>query len=128
MPSRNYTLFFVLSVGFVLICIAFITILGQTTNKSGENSDIRAKATVSNSLKLVGLVSSVDQSTRTIKVSGLKFENKASETADMGEWLVSLPTETNASQIRQGKRIIINADAAKFDITSKTLTALAVNQ
>lgn len=128
MPSRNYTLFFIVSVGFVLICIAFITILGQTTNKEGDNSDIRAKATVTNSLRLVGFVNSVDTSLRTVVVSSVKFENKEKESADMGVWTVTLPKEVSASNVRTGKRVVISADAAQFDVATKTLTALGFNQ
>jgi len=128
MPSRNYTLFFIFSVGFVLICIAFITILGQTTNKDGQNSDIRAKATVANSLRLVGVIDSIDPAAQTVVVSGLKFENKETETADMGTWIVTLPREVVASSLRVGKRAAISADASLFDASNKTLTAVGLNQ
>lgn len=127
MPSRNYTLFFVLSVGLVLVCIIFITILGQTQKKDDGTTDIRAKATVSNSLKLVGVVSDIDTSNRIVKIDQLKFDNKASEQANMGLWTVTVPSDYNISSLSTGKKVFINADASTFDITNKTMVALAIS-
>ncbi len=127
MPSKNYTLFFILSVGFVLITMAFITILGQTTSKDGEATDIRAKATVANSLKLVGNVISIDPSTRTLVVSDVKFESKKNETQTMGTWTVTIAGDVNMTTITPGRQVLISADASTFNITNNTMTALAVS-
>jgi hypothetical protein len=124
MPSKNYTLFFIFSVGFVLISIAFITILGQTSKKDGENVDIRAKATVANSLKLIGIVTDVKEGS--ITVGQLKFESKKDEASDMGTWEVTIPPTVNHSGVSIGKKVFINADASTFNTAQKTMTALAI--
>ena len=126
MPSKNYTLFFILSVGFVLLSIAFITILGQTSKKDNGNVDIRAKATVANSLKLVGVVTAIDPSTRTLTIDQVKFESKANETKNMGMWVVTQPADFKSGSVTIGKNVFINADAATFNTTAKTMTALAI--
>ncbi len=126
MPSKNYTLFFIFSVGFVLISIAFITILGQTSKKDNGNVDIRAKATVANSLKLVGTVSEVNAAERTMTVENIKFESKQTESATMGTWVVKQPTDGSANSISTGRKVLISADAGSFNTSAKTMTALTV--
>ena len=128
MPSKNYTLFFIFSVGFVLISIAFITILGQTSKKDNGNVDIRAKATVANSLKFIGIVGTVDSSARTITVDQVKFENKKDEPASMGTWVVKQSPDIQPGSIMAGNKILISADAATFDASAKTMTALAITK
>lgn len=125
MPSKNYTLFFILSVGFVLISIAFITILGQTSDKDSGTTDIRAKATVANSLKIIGTVSEIGAGT--MNVSQVKFESKANEAGDMGNWVVTLPADYKAGSISVGGSVLISADASSFNTSGKTMTALAVS-
>lgn len=127
MPSKNYTIFFIFSVGFVLISIAFITILGQTSKKDNGNVDIRAKATVANSLKLVGTVADIDVVSRTATVNQIKFQSKETEAGDMGSWTVTLPTDFKSGSVTAGRKIFINADAASFNTSAKTMTALSVN-
>lgn len=127
MPSKNYTLFFIFSVGFVLVSIAFITILGQTSKKDNGNVDIRAKATVANSLKLIGVVSGTDPGARTITVDQVKFENKQNEDGNMGTWTVNQPSDFQPSSVSVGKKVFLNADAKSFNTSSKTMTALAIS-
>ena len=127
MPSRNYTLFFFLSIGLVLVCIAFITILGQTDKKDTGNADIRAKASVSNSLQLVGIISDIDSTNQVLSVDQVKFENKSSEPDSMGLWKMSVPRDYKILSIPVGKKIYINVDAATFNVTQKTMVALAIS-
>jgi len=127
MPSKNYTLFFIFSVGFVLLSIAFITILGQTSKKDNGSADIRAKATVANSLKLTGVVGSMDPGARTLTVDQVKFESKENEASNMGTWIVTEPADYKAGTVTIGKKVLLSIDASTFNASSKTMTALAVS-
>jgi hypothetical protein len=120
MPSKNYTLFFILSVGFVLISIAFITILGQTSDRDGSNADIRAKATVQNSMQLEGVVESVDLGT--IIVNNVKFVDNP-DAKPMGTFTVTVPADVRVSP---GQSVALSVDAATFNVPNKSFTALAV--
>lgn len=122
MPTKNYTLFFLLSVGFVLISIAFITILGQTNNRDSGAADIRAKATVQNSMQLEGDVASVDTKAWTMVVNNVTFADN--QTAKpMGTFTVIIPNNTN---VKSGQRVVLAVDSQSFNVTSKTFAALAV--
>lgn len=127
MPSKNYTLFFILSVGFVLLSISFITILGQTSSKEGPNKDIRAKATVQNSLSLTGIVSSIDTGSRTFVVDQVKFVNN-DEAPAMGTFTATVATGVDMKTIKVGTTIRLSVDAASFNTQGKTFTVLAVNR
>lgn len=120
MPSKNYTLFFVLSVGFVLISITFITILGQTSSKDKGTTDIRAKATVQNSMQLQGVVGTVDGTTLT--VTDVSFADNDSA-KPMGTFTVIVPAETS---VVRGQRVLLYVDSATFNIAEKKFTALSV--
>lgn len=121
MPSKNYTLFFILSVGFVLISIAFITILGETSSRDGGSTDIRAKATVQNSMQLEGVVAS--SSNGSIVVDNIHFADNA-DAAPMGTFTVVVPEGT---PVRSGDTVVLSVDAATFNVAQKTFTALAVS-
>lgn len=125
MPSKNYTLFFILSVAFVLVSIAFITIIGQT-NSRNSGSDIRAKATVQNSLQLLGTVSSVHSSDQTLVIDNVRFVNNDS-TGTMGTFTGVAGEDVSFSQIKQGMNILMSVDAGTFSVGEKTFTVLAVS-
>lgn len=126
MPSKNYTMFFILSVGFVLVSIAFITILGQTSSSSTENRDIRAKATVQNSLQLTGVVTSSDTIARTLVLSNVRFANN--DTAqDMGTFTAQVDSGVEITTVRSGTSVVVSVDASTFNAGEKTFRVLAVS-
>lgn len=127
MPSKNYTIFFILSVGFVLLSISFITILGQTSSKEGPNKDIRAKATVQNSLLLTGTVSSIDVSAGTFVVEQVKFVNN-DKAPSMGTFTATVSTGVEMKMIKVGTNMRLSVDAASFNTQGKTFTVLAINK
>lgn len=126
MPSKNYTLFFILSVGFVLLSIAFITILGQTSKPDTGSADIRAKATVQNALKLVGVIEGV--SGNTLKIGQVKFESKKDEVTNMGSWTVTAPSSFQPGSLSTGMKVFLSVDASTFNTETKTMTALAISK
>lgn len=129
MPSKNYTLFFVMSVGFVLISIAFISILSQTKKtENGENVDIRAKAGVANSMKVTGVVASYNASENTLTVNNVNFQNANANSPGMGTWTVVPPVKDFEPLSSVGKKVTIFVDAASFNTSAKTLTALDIKQ
>lgn len=124
MPSKNYTLFFILSVGFVLLSIAFITILGQTSSPDTVSKDIRAKATVQNSMQLTGTVSLVDGGS--ITVDNVQFiDNK--NAASMGTFVATPGPGVSLNNIRIGTTVRLSVDAATFDTQRRTFTVIGIN-
>ncbi len=124
MPSKNYTLFFILSVGFVLLSIAFITILGQTSSTDSVSKDIRAKATVQNSMQLTGTVSLVDVGSLT--VDNVRFADNDSA-ASMGTFTAFPGSGVSLNNIRVGSTVRLSVDASTFDTQKKTFTVLRFN-
>lgn len=126
MPSKNYTLFFVISVGFVLLSIAFITILGQAGNKNASPDDIRAKAGVASSVHVTGTVLSYDAAANTMSVANIQFSNASPDAKTMGTWTVTPRIQDFVPSNYVGKRVDISVDATTFDTGAKTLTAIAI--
>lgn len=126
MPSKNYTVFFIFSVGFVLASIAFVTVLQQTSKKEGVSSDIRAKATVQNSIKLVGVITGTQSDNGTITVSDVRFQDATPDAKSMGNFTVTVPANTPSSDLRVGGRVLLAVDAATFNAGAKTMKALEV--
>jgi hypothetical protein len=127
MPSKNYTLFFIMSVGFVLISIAFITILGQTSKSgNGDTVDIRAKAGVANAMKVTGTVASYNSSTNLLVVNNINFQNADASSKGMGTWMVTPPAKDFVPSSVIGRQVIISVDSATFNTGNKTLTALSI--
>lgn len=123
MPSKNYTLFFILSVGFVLLSIAFITILGQTSSTDTVSKDIRAKATVQNSLQLTGTVQTVDATS--FIVENVKFVDNTNA-ATMGTFTATLGPNVNTKNLRTGATVRMSVDASSFNTQGKTFTVLSL--
>lgn len=128
MPSKNYTLFFILSVVFVLLSIGFITILGQhSSNPEDTSADLRAKAGVAASLKLTGTVSAYNPGDNTLVVNNVKFDNSGSNGLSMGTFTVTIgQKDFTTSLAKPGTALLLSVEASSFNTSTKTMTAVQI--
>jgi hypothetical protein len=129
MPSKNYTLFFIFSVAFVLLSIGFITILGQkSSNPDDTSTDLRAKAGVAAALKIKGTVSAYNPGEKTLIVNNVQFDTAGQNDKSMGTFTVTVTQKDfQASLGRPGTNVLLSVDAESFNTLQKTMTASSVS-
>lgn len=100
------------------------TIIDRVKNSQGA-TDIRAKAGVTNTLKLTGTVESVDESGGTIKVNDVQFatESRSGKVANYGTWVVTPPSSFNLLTANPGASITFTINADSFNVESHAVVA-----
>lgn len=122
--KSNTFLYFVASVGLVIVAIIFTTLVDKV--KSPETSeDIRARATNSSALKFTATVSSIDEVEGTLTVDNLQFADKGRSTTikTLGSWKVTPPRNFRLSAVASGSRIMLSVIPTTFQTASHTFTA-----
>ncbi len=112
----------------LLIVLAIVVVAVIDRNGSGSGSDIRARAGQVFTLKLTGVVNSIDETAGTITVSSVQFdsESRSGEAKDLGEWLITPPADFNYASVSPGTPVLIGVDAKTFQVTSHKLTAVTL--
>ncbi len=112
---------FIGSVVFVILAIGFISLLGniQSNRSSG---DIRAKAGVAATLKLSGIVSSVDENKGVILVDRVQFLD-TQDNQTLGSWTVTPPVSFRMESLGPGTKVVLTVNPTTFLAASHTLTA-----
>ena len=116
------------SVGLIMLAIGLVTILDKLQSPTSQSTDVRARAGVTNTLKFVGLVSTVDETQGTVEVSSLQFDQSSlsGEATNLGTWIVTPPSGFNLASLTPGMTVTIGVNAKKFLATSHTVTALTI--
>lgn len=123
MPGKQSTLFFIVSVFFLLLAIGFVAILTQRT--TGDSADIRAKATTATALKLNATVVSFERLTNTLMVSNVQFADGEQQKVP-GQWEVIVPINVDGNSFAPGRIVTIAIDAPTFNLATKKVTALSI--
>lgn len=115
------------SVVLILLAIALVAILAKTA-PTGSSTDVRARAGTQNTLKLVGVVDSVNETKGTMLVTGVQFAdaNRAGAPQNLGDWTVTAPAAFNFASISPGSTVTIGIDANTFNIASRAVTAVTL--
>jgi hypothetical protein len=125
MDKKRNLLLFGGSVGLIIAAIATTSLIDFSRSEKKTIVPVRATKTVS-SMVFTGRVSSFDESTNTLIVDDLRFENSNDKT--MGTWNVTPPAKFNPSAYGQGAKIKITANPVTFQIAKKTLTAYEIEK
>lgn len=115
---------FVGSVIFVILAIGFVSLLGSTASQAPA-TDTRAKAGVTATLKLSGVVTSVDDTKGVILVDQLQFMD-AEGGKTLGTWTVTPPPGFNLASMAIGTKVTLTVNPTTFLATSHTLTATQI--
>lgn len=126
--SNNSLLYFLASVGLVLITIVFTTIVDRTSSTQ-NGTDIRARAAASATLKFTATVSAVDSAQGTLTVDNLRFTNKTQGDIGktLGTWKIIPPRGFILSSVKPGSKVTLSVNPKTFQITSHTLTSTAIS-
>lgn len=113
---------FVGSVMFAIMAVGFISLLGSSNNQS--QADTRAKAGVVSTLKLTGVVQSVDETKGVIIVNQLQFLDQQGK--NLGTWTVTPPQGFNVLSISPGTKVVITVNSTTFMAATHTVTATQI--
>ncbi len=112
-----------------LVVVGIITtaIIDAVRNNQGA-ADIRAKAGITNTLKLTGTVESVDEQAGVITVAGVQFDetSRSGKAVNYGTWAVTPPRTFNLLSAAPGARISFTVNSDSFNVASKQVVAAAV--
>jgi hypothetical protein len=112
-----------------LVVVGIITtaIIDAVRNNQGA-ADIRAKAGVTNTLKLTGTVESVDEAAGTISVSDVQFDpsSRSGKAVNYGTWNVIPPSSFNLLSATPGTKVAFTVNSDSFDVASKQVVAAQV--
>ncbi len=126
MKSGNLIL--VGSVVFILLAVALVAILDKTS--TSNTSDVRARAgtQTQSALKLVGVVTLVDEVKGIVEVGNVQFdeENRSGTAKDLGSWTVTPPPSFNFASVSPGIRVVFAVDSKTFQVTKHEVTALSL--
>lgn len=108
--------------------IVMASIISSVKNNSSTQTDIRARAGVVNTLKLVGIVSEIDTVNNTIAVSNVHFspDSRSGPEVDYGTWIVVPPQTFSLFSATPGAGIEFVINASDFDVANKLVVASAV--
>lgn len=121
-PKQNNLLFFVGSVGLLVVAIGIIAFLqGRATSQ--EATDVRARAGATSNLELTGTVSSVDYDNTVFMINNAKFKNGEQS---LGSWTVTPPAGFSLSSLSSGKTVVLSVRPETFDASTHTLSATEV--
>src|SRR5258706_14076899 len=126
---KNSNVILMGSVVLILLAVGIVAILDKAaTPTGGQNTDVRARAATQFTLKLVGVVSVVNEEKGTVEVSNLQFAegSRAGDAKDLGNWLVTAPAGFNFASISQGSLVTIGVDAKTFQVTKHEVWALTM--
>lgn len=125
----NGLIYIISAVGLIVIGIVTVSIINavKNTNQSG-GTDIRARAAVTNTLKLTGTVSEVVDVEGMIIVSNVQFADTSRSGAakDYGTWKVIAPTNFAMGTATVGSPITFTIDAKSFNVSSKSVSASVI--
>lgn len=110
--------------GLIVAAVITTSIIGAVKNNQG-GTDIRAKAGVTNTLKLTGVVASTDDLARTIKILNVQFaqESRSGKAVDYGTWIVTPPDTFTFATAVPGAKISFTVNSDSFDVMKKEVVA-----
>lgn len=112
----------------IIMGVVTTAIINVVKNNQSSATDIRAKAGVVNTLKLIGTVDSTDDIAGTITVLNVQFadESRSGKPVNYGTWSVTPPATFALSSALPGSQISFTVNSDSFNVSSKQVVAAQV--
>ena len=114
------------AVGLIIVGIVTTAIINAVKNTNETSgTDIRARAAVTNTLKLSGTVSEVVDIEGMLIVSDVQFADtsRSGDAKNYGSWKVFVPTTFAISTATVGSPVTFTIDSKTFNVTTKSVVA-----
>lgn len=111
-------------VSLIIAGVVITAIIGAVKNNKAP-TDIRTKAGTTNTLKLIGIVNSVDEAMGDVIVDNVQFsqESRSGDAKNYGTWRVSPPFGFSTFSAIPGKLISFVVETETFNVLSKKVVA-----
>lgn len=119
---------YAIALGLLIVAgIITTSIIGAIKNNQSA-TDIRAKAGVTSTLKLTGVVENIDASASTITVADVQFtsESRSGKAVNYGTWTVSPPSTFDMVSLSPGASVEFTISADSFNVATKNVVASAI--
>lgn len=125
MNKKPDSLIYILALAGLIVAGVVTTSIISAIKNNQSGTDIRAKAGVVNTLKLVGTVESTDDLTGTIRVLDVQFssESRSGKAVNYGAWIVTPPNTFNFLTAIPGTHIQFTVNSDSFDVMKKQVVA-----
>lgn len=129
MSKKPDALVYIIALGILIVAGIITTSIINAVKTNEGASDIRAKAGTLNTLKLTGVVTSVDETDGTIIVSNVQFDqsSRSGKAVNYGTWKVAPPNTFALSQAAPGQTIAFTISSTSFDVASKRVAAVSIS-
>lgn len=120
---------YAIALGALVVMGMITTAIIDRVKSSQSSADVRAKAGVTNTLKLTGTVESVDESSGTIVVNDVQFttESRSGKVANYGTWTVTPPSTFNLLSANPGASIAFTISADSFNVETHAVVASQIS-
>lgn len=115
------------SLGLIVAAIAITAVINGVNRNASSPTDIRAKAGLTASLKVVGIITAVDSANNTFNVDSLRFNDSKDTATSLGSWIVTPPPSYNLSLLSSGARVTITVDPSSFLVANHSLSATQIS-
>jgi hypothetical protein len=125
---KNKTNLFIFgSLILILLAVALVAILDKTA-PAGSSNEVRTQAATQNTLKLNGIVNTVNGAKGTIQVINVQFatSNLAGAPKNLGDWTVTAPVGFNFASVSPGTAVTIGVVAPTFNVANHAVTAVTL--
>jgi len=125
MNKKPDSLIYIMALAGLIVAAIITTSIISAVKNNNSATDIRAKAGVVNTLKLVGTAESVDSATRTLTVLDVQFsaESRSGKAVNYGTWKVTAPTSFDIFSALPGTKINFTVNSDSFDVATKEVVA-----
>lgn len=125
MKKRPDALIYAIALGVLVVMGMITTAIIDRVKSSQSAADVRAKAGVTNTLKLTGTVETVDESSGTISVADVQFatESRSGKAVNYGTWTVTPPSTFNLLTANPGANIAFTISADSFNVETHAVVA-----
>lgn len=128
MRKSSGVIYIIAAVMLIVVGIITTTLISSVKDKD-TTSDIRAKAGSTNTLKLTGTISGVNDVEGTITVTNVEFskDSRSGDAKNYGTWTVTPPTGFAFGSAAPGLPATFTVEAASFNVASKKVVAVQMN-
>ena len=89
---------------------------------------MRARAATQYTLKLTGIVNTVDATKSTVSLTGVQFAagSRQGTVRDLGDWIITAPAQFNFASLSPGMSVTVGVEATTFNITDHAVSAITL--
>lgn len=125
MKKSSGLIYLIAAVMLIVVGIITTSLISSVKDRD-STTDIRAKAGNTNTLKLFGTISGVNDIEGTVIVTNVEFsrDSRSGDAKNYGTWTVTPPANFQFSSAAPGLSTTFTVETISFDVSSKKVAAV----